>query len=122
MENNLINGNILTVTGKTLEENLSDVPSLSFTNQDIIRPLSNPIKPTGHIQILRGNLAPNGSVAKITGKEGLEFEGVAKVFDGEEKMLRAFENGEIKKGQVIVIRYEGPQGGPGMPEMRKYDY
>jgi dihydroxy-acid dehydratase len=119
MENNLINGDILTVTGKTLAENLSEVPTLSFTNQDIIRPLSNPIKSTGHLQILRGNLAPDGSVAKITGKEGLVFEGVAKVFDSEEIMLEAFEKGEIKKGQVIVIRYEGPKGGPGMPEMCK---
>ena len=122
MENNLINGNILTVTGKTMAENLSDVPALSFTNQDIIHPLSNPIKQSGHIQILRGNLAPDGSVAKITGKEGLVFEGVAKVFDGEEIMLEAFERGEIKKGQVVIIRYEGPQGGPGMPEMCKYDH
>ena len=122
LENNLIHGDILTVTGKTLAENLSDVPNLSFEDQDIIHPLSNPIKPTGHIQILYGNLAPNGSVAKITGKEGLVFEGVAKVFEGEADMLKAFEEGEIKKGQVIVIRYEGPQGGPGMPEMCEYDY
>ena len=106
----------MTVTGKTLAENLDDVPDLTF-DQDIIRPLSNPIKPSGHIQILRGNLAPEGSVAKITGKEGLVFEGVAKVFDSEELMLSAFEKGEIQKGQVIIIRYEGPKGGPGMPEM-----
>ncbi|RIA97850.1 dihydroxy-acid dehydratase [Glomus cerebriforme] len=117
LENKLIHGDILTVTGKTLAENLSDVPTISFENQDIIHPLSNPIKSTGHIQILYGNLAPNGSVAKITGKEGLVFEGVAKVFEGENDMLKAFEQGEIKKGQVIIIRYEGPQGGPGMPEM-----
>ena len=108
----------MTVTGKTLAENLDDVPDLTF-DQDIIRPLSNPIKPSGHIQILRGNLAPEGSVAKITGKEGLMFEGFAKVFDSEELMLSAFEKGEIKKGQVIIIRYEGPKGGPGMPEMCK---
>ena len=108
----------MTVTGKTLAENMDDVPDLAF-DQDIIRPLSNPIKSTGHIQILRGNLAPEGSVAKITGKEGLIFEGVAKVFDSEELMLSAFEKGEIKKGQVIIIRYEGPKGGPGMPEMCK---
>ncbi|CAG8721607.1 13135_t:CDS:2, partial [Funneliformis mosseae] len=117
LENNLIHGDTLTVTGKTLAENLSDVPTLSFTEQDVIHPLSNPIKQTGHIQILRGNLAPEGSVAKITGKEGLIFEGIAKVFNGEDDMLKAFEQGEIKKGQVIVIRFEGPQGGPGMPEM-----
>jgi len=122
LENNLIHGDTLTVTGKTLAENLSDVPTLSFEDQDIIYPLSKPIKQTGHIQILRGNLAPEGSVAKITGKEGLRFEGIAKVFDGEGDMLKAFERGEIKKGQVIVIRYEGPQGGPGMPEMRKYGF
>ncbi|CAG8474481.1 7879_t:CDS:10 [Dentiscutata erythropus] len=116
-ENNLIHGDTLTVTGKTLSENLSNVPSLSFETQDIIHPLSNPIKPTGHIQILYGNLAPEGSVAKITGKEGLTFSGIAKVFDSEVDMLGAFEQGEIKKGQVIIIRYEGPKGGPGMPEM-----
>ncbi|CAG8449593.1 1129_t:CDS:10 [Funneliformis caledonium] len=117
LENNLIHGDTLTVTGKTLAENLSDVPTLSFIEQDVIHPLSKPIKQTGHIQILRGNLAPEGSVAKITGKEGLIFEGIAKVFNGEDDMLKAFEQGEIKKGQVIIIRFEGPQGGPGMPEM-----
>ncbi|KAG9284023.1 hypothetical protein G9A89_022797 [Geosiphon pyriformis] len=116
LQNNLISGDALTVTGKTLAENLESVKELQF-DQDIIRPLSNPIKKTGHIQILWGNLAPEGSVAKITGKEGLVFKGTAKVFEGEGDMLRAFERGEIKKGQVIVIRYEGPKGGPGMPEM-----
>ncbi|CAG8463885.1 4260_t:CDS:2, partial [Acaulospora colombiana] len=117
LENDLIHGDTLTVTGKSLAENLESVPVLTFDNQDIIYPLLKPIKPTGHIQILRGNLAPEGSVAKITGKEGLVFSGVAKVFDGEQEMLKAFERGEIIKGQVIIIRYEGPQGGPGMPEM-----
>ncbi|CAG8575535.1 8860_t:CDS:10 [Diversispora eburnea] len=117
LENNLIHGDILTVTGKTLAENLESVPKLSFETQDVIHPLSKPIKETGHIQILRGNLAPEGSVAKITGKEGFSFSGVAKVFDGEQEMLKAFEQGKIKKGQVIIIRYEGPKGGPGMPEM-----
>ncbi|KAI9226687.1 MAG: dihydroxy-acid dehydratase [Piptocephalis tieghemiana] len=114
----LIHGNTLTVTGKTLEENLREVDDLS-QGQSILVPLSNPIKPTGHLQILRGNLAPEGSVAKVTGKEGLRFEGVAKVFDSEEDMLSALErgNGEICAGQVIIIRYEGPKGGPGMPEM-----
>ncbi|CAG8448247.1 6087_t:CDS:10 [Ambispora leptoticha] len=111
LQNNLIHGDILTVTGKTLAENLENVDELKF-DQDIIRPLSDPIKPTGHIQILRGNLAPEGAVAKITGKEGLFFKGVAKVFDGEEEMLRAFEKDEIKKGQVIIIRYEGPKVTP----------
>ncbi|RHZ75537.1 hypothetical protein Glove_213g49 [Diversispora epigaea] len=117
LENNLIHGDILTVTGRTLAENLESVSKLSFETQDVIHPLSNPIKETGHIQILRGDLAPEGSVAKITGKEGFSFSGVAKVFDGEQEMLKAFEQGEIKKGQVIIIRYEGPKGGPGMPEM-----
>eukprot|EP00128_Syssomonas_multiformis_P000396 Colp12_sorted_trinity150504_noHs@436 len=112
----LLHGDCLTVTGKTLAENLKDLPGLK-EGQDIIKPLSNPIKPNGHIQILRGNFAPEGSVAKITGKEGLSFKGTAAVFDCEEDMLHALERGEIKKGMVIVIRYEGPKGGPGMPEM-----
>ncbi|KAI9591369.1 dihydroxy-acid dehydratase [Syncephalis fuscata] len=112
----LINGGCMTVTGRTLAENLRNLPSLS-NDQPILRPLSDPIKPTGHLQILRGNLAPEGSVAKITGKEGLHFEGEARVFDREEAMLIALERGEIGKGHVVVIRYEGPQGGPGMPEM-----
>ncbi|KAI8975643.1 dihydroxy-acid dehydratase [Mycotypha africana] len=120
MEEKLINGGVMTVTGKTLEENLHSLPGLP-QGQDIIRPLSNPIKKTGHIQILRGNLAPEGSVAKITGKEGLEFTGKARVFDGEEGFITALENNEIKKGEktVVVIRYEGPKGGPGMREMLK---
>ncbi|RKP07992.1 dihydroxy-acid dehydratase [Thamnocephalis sphaerospora] len=112
----LIHGDCMTVTGHTLAENLRNVPGLT-EGQDVIHSLSNPIKKTGHLQILRGNLAPEGSVAKITGKEGLRFEGVARVFDGEADMLSALERGEIGKGHVVVIRYEGPQGGPGMPEM-----
>ncbi|KAJ3415372.1 hypothetical protein HDV05_005109 [Chytridiales sp. JEL 0842] len=112
----LINGDCLTVTGKTLAENLAPLPGLA-PNQDIIRPLSNPIKPTGHITILRGNVAPGGSVAKITGKEGVKFEGRARVYDCEEDMLKALEDGKIGKGHVVVIRNEGPKGGPGMPEM-----
>jgi dihydroxy-acid dehydratase len=112
----LLDGSCKTVTGKTLAENLADVPSLR-EGQDIIRPLSDPIKPTGHIQILKGNLAPNGSVAKITGKEGNVFEGVANVFDCEEDMLAALEQNKINQGDVVIIRYEGPKGGPGMPEM-----
>ncbi|KAG0232677.1 hypothetical protein BGW41_001767 [Actinomortierella wolfii] len=116
LENGLIHGDCLTVTGKTLAENLSEVPGLK-EGQEVIRPLSNPIKKTGHLCILKGNLAPEGSVAKITGKEGLRFEGPANVYDHESDMLRGLENGEIKKGQVIIIRYSGPKGGPGMPEM-----
>jgi dihydroxy-acid dehydratase len=116
LENGLINGDCLTVTGRTIADNLADLPGLS-EGQEIIRPLEKPIKETGHIQILRGNLAPEGSVAKITGKEGLVFTGTANVFDAEEDMLAALEQGNIKKGDVIIIRFEGPKGGPGMPEM-----
>lgn len=116
LANSLLDGSCLTVTGKTIAQNLADVPDLT-TGQKIIRPLSNPIKPTGHIQILYGNLAPTGAVAKITGKEGESFSGPARVFDQEEAMLAALERQEIQKGDVIVIRYEGPKGGPGMPEM-----
>lgn len=116
LANSLLDGSCLTVTGKTIAQNLADVPDLA-AGQKIIRPLSNPIKPTGHIQILYGNLAPTGAVAKITGKEGESFSGPARVFDQEEAMLAALERHEIKKGDVIVIRYEGPKGGPGMPEM-----
>jgi len=115
-ENGLINGDCLTVTGRTVAENLADVPGLR-EGQKIIRPLDNPIKPTGHIQILRGNLAPDGAVAKITGKEGERFSGPARVFDAEEDMLAGLEAGQIRKGDVVIIRYEGPRGGPGMPEM-----
>ena len=112
----LLHDNCMTVTGKTLAENLSEYPELS-AGQKIIHSFTDPIKKTGHIQILYGNLAPGGSVAKITGKEGLRFEGTAKVYDGEEATLAALERKEIGKGDVIVIRYEGPKGGPGMPEM-----
>lgn len=114
----LLNGDCMTVTGKTLAENLADLPGLA-EGQEIIRPLSKPIKRTGHIQILKGNLAPEGSVAKVTGKEGEKFVGPAKVFDGEEDMINQLEQGKIEKGDVIIIRYEGPKGGPGMPEMLK---
>ncbi|MDA2915664.1 dihydroxy-acid dehydratase [Nitrospinae bacterium AH_259_B05_G02_I21] len=116
LEKGLINGDCLTVTGRTVAENLKDLPGLS-EGQDVIHPLENPIKPTGHIQILRGNLAPEGAVAKITGKEGERFTGPAKVYDSEEATLAALERGEIVKGDVVVIRFEGPKGGPGMPEM-----
>jgi dihydroxy-acid dehydratase len=116
LEAGYLNGECMTVTGKTLAENLADVPGLT-PGQEIVRSFNNPIKPTGHIQILKGNLAPEGAVAKITGKEGLTFTGPARVFDSEEDMLAALEEGKIQKGDVIVIRYEGPKGGPGMPEM-----
>ena len=116
LDEKLLNGDCLTVTGKTVRENLKDLPGLQVA-QKIVHPLSDPIKNTGHIQILKGNLAPEGSVAKITGKEGLKFSGPAKVYDSEEDMLHALERKGIQKGDVIVIRYEGPKGGPGMPEM-----
>ena len=116
LEHKLLHGDCLTVTGKTLAENVKDLPGLS-ANQQIVRPMSNPLKASSHLQILKGNLAPEGAVAKITGKEGLRFSGPAKVFDSEEDMLHALERGEITKGDVVVIRYEGPKGGPGMPEM-----
>jgi len=116
LKHGLIDGSCLTCTGRTVAENLREVPEL-VPDQQVIRPLENPINPRGHIQILKGNLAPGGSVAKITGKEGLRFAGPAKVYDSEELMLAALERKEIGKGDVVVIRYEGPQGGPGMPEM-----
>jgi dihydroxy-acid dehydratase len=112
----MLNGECLTVTGKTLAENLADVPGLK-EGQQIVHSIEEPIKATGHLQILRGNLAPDGAVAKITGKEGEYFSGPAIVFDSEEDMLAALEQNRIEKGQVIIIRYEGPKGGPGMPEM-----
>ena len=112
----MLNGECMTVTGRTLAENLADAPDLA-AGQEILRTLDNPLKPSSHLQILKGNLAPQGAVAKITGKEGERFEGPARVFDAEEDMLAALEQGRIEKGDVIVIRYEGPKGGPGMPEM-----
>jgi len=116
----LMNGNILTVTGKTLAENIASFPSLP-QDQVIIRPLSNPIKATGHLQILRGNLAPGGAVAKITGKEGLVFTGKAMVFNKERELNTALNKGLIPHGEnlVLIVRYEGPKGGPGMPEQLK---
>ncbi len=116
MKHGLIHGDCLTVTGKTIQENLEGLPDLK-EGQKIIQPLDTPIKKTGHLQILYGNIAPEGSVAKITGKEGLFFKGSAICFNSEESMLEALEESKIKKGHVIVIRYEGPKGGPGMPEM-----
>ncbi len=116
LEKGYLNGDCLTVTGRTIADNLSALPGLK-PGQEIIRPIERPFKPTGHIRILRGNLAPAGAVAKITGKEGLRFAGPAKVYDSEELMLAAMEKKEIVKGDVVVIRFEGPKGGPGMPEM-----
>jgi dihydroxy-acid dehydratase len=116
LEHGLIDGSCITITGKTIAENLKDLPGLK-EGQQIVRPLDKPFKPTGHIRIMRGNLCPDGAVAKITGKEGLVFTGVANCFDSEEDMIAAMERKEINKGDVVIIRYEGPQGGPGMPEM-----
>ncbi len=116
LEEGLLNADCMTVTGKTVAENLAEVSHLS-DGQEVILSLKSPIKATSHIQILRGNLAPEGAVAKITGKEGEQFSGPARVFDSEEEMLAALEQDKIEKGDVIVIRYEGPKGGPGMPEM-----
>jgi len=116
LENGLIDGDCLTVTGKNIAENLAELPGLG-DSQDIIHPIDKPLKKSGHICILKGNLAPGGAIAKITGKEGEIFSGPAKVYDSEEDMLMALEKNEIEKGDVVVIRYEGPKGGPGMPEM-----
>jgi len=116
LEKGFIHGDCMTVTGKTVAENLAELPGLT-AGQEVFMPLERPIKASGHIQILKGSLAPGGSVAKITGKEGLRFVGPAKVYDCEEDMLAALEQDKIAKGDVVVIRYEGPKGGPGMPEM-----
>lgn len=116
LENGMLDGSCMTVTGKTMAENLQDLPGLKV-GQKIVHSISDPIKATGHIRILYGSLAPEGAVAKITGKEGLHFRGPAKVYDSEELMLTALEEKEILKGDVVIIRYEGPKGGPGMPEM-----
>ncbi|WP_299135654.1 dihydroxy-acid dehydratase [uncultured Tenacibaculum sp.] len=118
LEEGLLHGECLTVTGKTLAENLADVPGL-VEDQDVIKPIENPIKTTGHLRMLYGNLAEEGSVAKITGKEGLSFRGRAKVFEGEYATNDGIREGKVEKGDVVVIRYEGPKGGPGMPEMLK---
>jgi dihydroxy-acid dehydratase len=118
LELGMLHGECITVSGKTLAENLADVPSLKV-DQDVIRAIDKPIKATGHIRILKGNLATGGSVAKITGKEGLIFKGPARVFDGEYKANEGIKKGKVNAGEVVVIRYEGPKGGPGMPEMLK---
>jgi dihydroxy-acid dehydratase len=119
LQEGLLHGDCMTVSGKTVAENLADVPDLNFDTQKIIVPISSPLKASGHLQILYGNLATEGAVAKITGKEGERFEGVAKVCEREEEVMEFLEKGEIKAGMVIVIRNEGPKGGPGMPEMLK---
>lgn len=119
LEQGLLHGDCLTVTGKTLRDNLASVADLDFKQQDIIKPIEKPIKKTGHLQILYGNLAKGGSVAKITGKEGERFEGPARVFDGEQQLIAGIQNGRVQPGDVVVIRYVGPKGGPGMPEMLK---
>jgi dihydroxy-acid dehydratase len=119
LELGLLDGSCLTVTGKTVAENLAEVESLDFDQQKIIRPITDPIKPTGHLQILYGNLAEGGSVAKISGKEGEKFIGPARVFDGEFELIAGISSGKVKEGDVVVIRYVGPKGGPGMPEMLK---
>jgi dihydroxy-acid dehydratase len=116
LEKGLLDGNCLTVTGKTIAQSLVEVKGLA-EGQRVILPLETPIKESGHIRIMRGNFCPDGAVAKITGKEGLIFTGPARCYDSEEDMLHGLEKNEIKKGDVIIIRYEGPQGGPGMPEM-----
>lgn len=118
LEHNMLHGDCLTVTGKTLRENLEEVPGME-EGQDVIKDLDNPIKKTGHIRVLYGNLAEGGSVAKITGKEGLKFTGKAKVFESEYEANDGISAGKVQKGDVVVIRYEGPKGGPGMPEMLK---
>ena len=118
LANGMLHGDCMTVTGKTIAENLADVPDLA-PDQKVIYPLDHPIKESGHIRILFGNLAEEGAVAKITGKEGLYFQGPARVFEGEYAANDGIQAGMVKSGDVVVIRYEGPQGGPGMPEMLK---
>lgn len=119
LQNGLLHGDCLTVTGKTVAENLASAPDLDFQAQKIIYPLEQPLKKTGHLQILYGNLAKGGSVAKISGKEGEEFEGTARVFDGEKDFIDGIASGKVKAGDVVVIRFIGPKGAPGMPEMLK---
>lgn len=113
----LLHGDVMTCTGKTMRENLADVEPLAFDDQDIVMPLNKPLKATGHLTIMRGSLCPGGAVSKLTGKEGSKFDGTAVVFDGEEGILEAIRDGKVKAGSVVIIRYVGPKGGPGMPEM-----
>lgn len=119
LDKGLLHGDCLTVTGKTVAENLKNIEPINFTTQKIIYPLEQPLKATGHLQILFGNLAEKGSVAKISGKEGERFVGPARVFDGEKDLVAGIANGRVKKGDVVVIKNEGPKGAPGMPEMLK---
>ena len=119
LQEGMLHGDCLTVTGKTVAENLKDISPLNFETQKIIYPIETPLKATGHLQILYGNLAEKGSVAKISGKEGERFEGPARVFNGEKDLVAGIASGRVKKGDVVVIRYEGPKGAPGMPEMLK---
>ncbi len=119
LQKGLLHGDCLTVTGKTVAENVASVPDLDFDQQKIILPIEHPVKATGHLQILYGNLAEGGSVAKISGKEGELFEGPARVFDGEHELIHGINSGRIQHGDVVVIRYVGPKGAPGMPEMLK---
>lgn len=119
LKKGMLHGDCLTVTGKTVAENLAQVPDIDFEKQDIIHPVENPVKSTGHLQILYGNLATGGSVAKISGKEGELFKGPARVFDGEFELVEGINSGKIRPGDVVVIRYVGPKGAPGMPEMLK---
>ena len=119
LKKGLIHGDCMTVTGKTLAENVANAKDLDFDQQQVIRPVEAPIKQTGHLQMLYGNLSPKGSVAKISGKEGERFEGPARVFDGEKALIAGIQSGKVKQGDVVVIRYVGPKGAPGMPEMLK---
>ncbi len=119
LKNGFLHGDCMTVTGKTIEENLKDVPTLEFEKQDVIYPIEKPIKATGHLQIMYGNLAEKGSVAKITGKEGEKFKGTARIFNGEFELVDGIKDGKVKAGDVVVIRNVGPKGAPGMPEMLK---
>lgn len=119
LKKGLIHGDCMTVTGKTVAENLENVPEINFETQKIIYPIEQPLKITGHLQILYGNLASGGSVAKISGKEGEKFTGPARVFNGEKELIEGISSGRVRKGDVVVIRYVGPKGAPGMPEMLK---
>ena len=119
LDKGYLHGDCITVTGRTIAENLKNVPVIDFQKQDVICPVEKPIKRTGHLQILYGNLAPGGSVAKITGKEGEKFKGTARVFNGEFELTDGIQSGKVKEGDVVVIRYVGPKGAPGMPEMLK---
>jgi dihydroxy-acid dehydratase len=119
LQKGFLHGDCLTVTGRTVAENVANVPDLVFEDQQIILPVEKPVKATGHLQILYGNLAEKGSVAKISGKEGERFEGPARVFDGEFELIAGIQNKRVQPGDVVVIRYVGPRGAPGMPEMLK---